>query len=234
MRGHVFYPSQFFHIVSSESFQDDDEHVGPPGVQECVRAIFSLCGIERGIGLCQCFRIQIVVFFREVFRFEIGIEQAEGGIDGCVVQVVVFAEIGTAHVHRGTSHSSPDGKENQSAQQDVHAVACRLLPSANQFGEMPGSQPYEKPGKQGGKGANQEQAYDDVECGYAGQGLLGGIQVIEDGGIQFELPEGVEGSVAHANQGNQERDKDEVGGKYRFVVKVRQPHARPYHKERNG
>ena len=136
MRGHVFYPSQFFHIVSSESFQDDDEHVGPPGVQECVRAIFSLCRIERGIGLYQCFRVQIVVFSREVFGFEIGIEQAEGGIDGCVVQVVVFAEIGTAHVHCGTSHSSPDGKENQSAQQDVHAVACRFPPSTGEFREM--------------------------------------------------------------------------------------------------
>ena len=140
-----------------------------------------------------------MVEFVEVLLLDGGAYEAEKGIDGGVVEELVLRIIGVANIHGGAPDAAANHEEHQSGddeEDDGFALTVRIAGAGAASPYLP-QQAVEEIGESG----DNYQGNDGEPHGHIRQNALGVVEIVEDGGVELELPELVEGGVGDEDDG---------------------------------
>ena len=198
-------PQRFYHR-SAETLHQNDENVGPSGVEQ-FHPVLSAGGVQPfEEGRPFAFREEV-----ELFGIVLGLagrgQQAEGRIDRRVVEELVVAEVDLSDVGGRFRHTPSDGDKEEASQQEQSSCPGQPMPYGRQNGRC---QPVEKNRRQGRKQQDGQDAARYIERRHTGHGILGRVQVEEHGSIQLESPERIQGIIGHEDQGHDKTRQDIV------------------------
>ena len=204
---HAGFSAKRLHELRAHAFHDDDEHVGPFRLESrCGRRLGREAHRLEDLGAAGF--VEVVEGCAVVLVALDGGEYAEGGVHGSMVVLHVVGIVGLSYVGRAAPYAAAYADKHERADENHEQCGPQLM-GRPLGGHVACGLPQAEAQQRKEEGAHGEEGH--FGCRYAFDGSRGLAEVIEDGGVDFEAPVGVEHGIAGEDEPHGDGQDDEVG-----------------------